>query len=167
MQAPRLIKGDCIHANLLLKRIGISAQYVKSGQEAIRAVLEAREAGRDYDVCIIDWRMPGMDGVAVARSIREKLGRDTLIIILSAYDWSEIEQEARWAGVNAFIAKPLLETSLYNVLISVLGMNPPSQKSESPQKNFEGRRLLLVEDNELNMDIAVIPHKRTGLHDLV
>ncbi len=153
---------DCIHANLLLKRIGISAQYVKSGQEAIRAVLEAREAGRDYDVCIIDWRMPGMDGVAVARSIREKLGRDTLIIILSAYDWSEIEQEARRAGVNAFIAKPLLETSLYNVLVSVLGMNPPSQKSEAPQKNFEGRRLLLVEDNELNMDIAVELLKMAG-----
>lgn len=153
---------DCIHTNLLLKRIGISAQYVKSGQEAIRAVLEAREAGRDYDVCIIDWRMPGMDGVAVARSIREKLGRDTLIIILSAYDWSEIEQEARRAGVNAFIAKPLLETSLYNVLVSVLGMNPPSQKSEAPQKNFEGRRLLLVEDNELNMDIAVELLKMAG-----
>lgn len=153
---------DCIHANLLLKRIGISAQYVKSGQEAIRAVLEAREAGRDYDVCIIDWRMPGMDGVAVARSIREKLGRDTLIIILSAYDWSEIEQEARRAGVNAFIAKPLLETSLYNVLVSVLGMNPPSQKSEAPQKNFEGRRLLLVEDNELNMDIAAELLKMAG-----
>lgn len=153
---------DCIHANLLLKRIGISAQYVKSGQEAIRAVLEAREAGRDYDVCIIGWRMPGMDGVAVARSIREKLGRDTLIIILSAYDWSEIEQEARRAGVNAFIAKPLLETSLYNVLVSVLGMNPPSQKSEAPQKNFEGRRLLLVEDNELNMDIAVELLKMAG-----
>lgn len=146
---------DCIHANLLLKRMGIAAQSVKSGREAIRVVMEAYEAGTGYDVCIVDWRMPGMDGVEVARKIRENLGADTLIIIISAYDWSEIEEEARRGGVDAFIAKPLLQSSLYDVLVSVYGAKPISSKSDLPQKNFTGRRFLLVEDNALNKEIAV------------
>lgn len=151
-----------IHASLLLKRMGIAAEYKKSGYEAVKAVLEAHESGMSYDVCIIDWRMPGMDGVEVTRKIREKLGTNTLIIIISAYDWSEIEEEARRAGVNAFIAKPLFESSLYNVLISVLGTNPSSKKPEVFLNDYTGRRFLLAEDNALNMEIAVELLNMTG-----
>lgn len=144
----------CTHASLLLKQMGIMAQCAKSGHEAVRIVFEAHETGKDYHVCIVDWRMPDMDGIEVTRNIREKLGSETLIIIISAYDWSEIEEEARRAGVNAFIAKPLFETTLYNVLVSVFGSNPSNEKPENFRKNFNGKRFLLVEDNELNMEIA-------------
>ena len=152
----------CTHASLLLKRMGIMAQYEQSGREAIRAVLEAYEAGISYDVCIVDWQMPYMDGVEVTRKIREKLGPDTLIIIISAYDWSEIEEEARRAGANAFITKPLFASSLYDVLLSVFGTNPSTKKSEAPRKDYIGRRFLLAEDNALNMEISVELLNMTG-----
>lgn len=148
-------KDACTHASLLLKRMGIAARYTMSGQEAVNAVLEAHNTGTGYDVCIIDWRMPDMDGVEVTRKIREKLGPDTLIIIISAYDWGEFEDEARRAGVNAFIAKPLFESSLYNVLVSVFGTKPSLNKSDITQIDCTGRRFLLVEDNMLNMEIAI------------
>lgn len=153
----------CTHASLLLERMGIAAQCVTSGHEAVSIVLEAHDAGTDYDVCIIDWQMPGMDGVKVTRKIREKLGPDTLIIIISAYDWSEIEEEARRAGVNAFIAKPLFESSLYNVLVAALGLRPNlDEKPELPQKDNNGKHFLLAEDNALNQEIAVELLKMTG-----
>lgn len=145
----------CAHASLLLKRMGISAQCVHSGIEGVREVLKAYEAGTGFDVCIVDWWMPGMDGVEVTRKIREKLGPDTLIIIISAYDWSEIEEEARGAGVNAFISKPLFESTLYNVLASTFASNPAPEKLEVSQKDYIGKRILLAEDNALNMEIAV------------
>lgn len=156
----------CIHATLLLKRMGILSHYLKSGQEAVKAVLEAHETGTDYDVCIIDWQMPDMDGVKVTRQIREKLGPDTLIIIISAYDWSEIEEEARLAGANAFIAKPLFQSTLYNVLVSAFGAAPsqPSceEKSEVERDIFIGKRFILAEDNALNQEIAVELLSMTG-----
>lgn len=156
----------CIHATLLLKRMGILSHYLKSGQEAVKAVLEAHETGTDYDVCIIDWQMPDMDGVKVTRQIREKLGPDTLIIIISAYDWSEIEEEARLAGANAFIAKPLFQSTLYNVLVSAFGAAPsqPSceEKSEVERDIFTGKRFILAEDNALNQEIAVELLSMTG-----
>lgn len=146
---------DRIHANILLKRLGIAAQFAKSGREAIKAVLEAQEAGTGYDVCIVDWRMPNMDGIEVTRKIRETAGSDVLMIVLSAFDWSEIDEEGRRAGVNAFIAKPLLESPLRNVLESVLGADISSKEPEAAQSNCTGSRLLLAEDNALNMEIAV------------
>lgn len=145
----------CKHANLLLKRMGIDAQWVKYGREAVNIVLEAHSKGSNYDVCIVDWRMPDMDGIEVTRSIREKLGPDTLIIIISAYDWSEIEAEARNAGANAFISKPLFESTIYNVLMSSLGPEASAEKKMEVQPQFcYGKRFLLVEDNELNREIA-------------
>lgn len=128
----------CIHAGMLLKRMGITAQYTRSGEEAVRIALEAHDAGAGYDVCIVDWRMPCMDGVEVTRKIRETLGSDALIIIISAYDWSEIEEEARQAGADAFIAKPLFESALNNVLVSVFGTNPSSDKPEVPEIDYTG-----------------------------
>lgn len=107
-----------------------------------------------------------MDGVKVTRQIREKLGPDTLIIIISAYDWSEIEEEARLAGANAFIAKPLFQSTLYNVLVSAFGAAPsqPSceEKSEVERDIFTGKRFLLAEDNALNQEIAVELLSMTG-----
>lgn len=146
----------CEHTALLLEKMKIHAQWVLSGTEAVEKVAAAQTEGRAFDVCIIDWKMPDLDGVETTRRIREKVGRDTPIIIISAYDWSEIEDEARKAGANAFISKPLFQSSLYNALVRVtngaFGMS--RSKEEHAGNSLQGKRLLLVEDNALNMEIA-------------
>lgn len=153
-------RGTCEHAALLLDKMGLRVHWVLSGEEAVRSVFEAHDCGDNYDVCFIDWKMPGMDGAETARRIREKVGPDTLIIITSAYDWTPIEQEARAAGVNAFIAKPFFASTLYNTLLSAthkLNVQAGSAAPPAPGKqrhDFTGKRILLVEDNEFNREVA-------------
>lgn len=146
----------CCHTGLLLKRMSIEAEWVNHGDTAVQIILNAHEAGEDYHVCIIDWKMSDIDGVEVTRRIRDHLGPETLIIILSAYDWTAIENEARLAGVNAFISKPLFESNLYNTLLSTV-KKPTVQDIKSPPHStspeFSGMRFLLVEDNVLNREI--------------
>ena len=106
---------------------------------------------------ILDWQMPGKDGVETAREIRKLVGEEVPIIILSAYDWSDIEQEAREAGVSAFIEKPLFRSRLIYVLKSVVGQimeDKGDGQEKFQEKDFSGKRVLVVEDNELNMEIA-------------
>lgn len=147
----------CEHTVLLLEKMKIHAEWVLSGLEAVNQVIEAQETDHGFDVCFIDWRMPDMDGVETARRIRNAVGPGTPIIIISAYDWSDIEEEARAAGVNAFIAKPMFQSSIYNVLVSVtngaFGMK--ESVANTGGDTLEGKRLLLAEDNGLNMEIIV------------
>ncbi len=147
---------SCEHAALLLDKMGLSTKWVLSGEEAIQLVLQAHKQGEGYDVCLIDWKMPGIDGVETARSIRRELGPDTLIIVISAYDWGPIEQEAREAGVDAFIGKPFFASSLYNALFSLMRRVPKESAVEAAEssRNFSGKHILLVEDNELNREVA-------------
>lgn len=147
----------CEHTVLLLDKMKIQAEWVLSGLEAVDRVVAAQADGRGFDVCFIDWKMPDIDGVETTRRIREKVGRDTPIIIISAYDWSEIEDEARKAGANAFIAKPLFQSSIYNALVNVTNgaFGVPGTKERLVGDSLLGKRLLLVEDNALNMEIAV------------
>ena len=143
--------GTCEHASLLLGRMGLRARWVLAGKEAVDLILRARECGDDYDVCLIDWQMPDMDGVETARRIRREVGPDTLIIIISAYDWSPIEREAREAGVNAFINKPFFASTLHDTLLSITRHAPAKAEVSVPNRreyDFSGRRILLVEDNE-------------------
>ncbi len=147
----------CIHTSLLLDKLGIEAKWVLSGSEAIDLVLAAHEKYQDYDVCFIDWQMPDLDGIETTRRIREYVGPDTLIIIISAYDWHSIEKLAIEAGANAFISKPMFASTIYNTLLSVTGEKHQNLKlEESLQKEFDfkGNRVLLAEDNELNGEIA-------------
>ena len=111
---------SCVYTSLLLKKMGINARWVNSGHEAVKMVLKAHEACQDYDVCLIDWQMPDIDGVEITRRIRERVGPETLIIIISAYDPGTIRNMAMEAGANAFISKPLFASTLYNSLISVV-----------------------------------------------
>lgn len=147
----------CEHAALLLKKMKIHAEWVLGGAEAVERVVSAQESGNGFDVCFIDWKMPDMDGVETTRRIREKVGPDTPIIIISAYDWSDIEEEARAAGVNAFIAKPMFQSSIYNVLVSVTNgaFGLKESKTKVSGHALDGKRILLAEDNALNMEIAV------------
>lgn len=147
----------CEHAVVLLKGMGVNVDWALNGFEAIEKVRSACEDdGRCYDVCFIDWCMPELDGIETARRMRRYVGPDVLIIIISAYDWSGIEEQAKAAGVNAFIAKPFFASNLYNTLLTVsrkpeLGFSAVGNKETY---DFGGKKELLVEDNELNMEIA-------------
>ena len=147
----------CEHAAVLLKGMGVNVDWALNGFEAIEKVRSACEDdGRCYDVCFIDWCMPELDGIETARRMRRYVGPDVLIIIISAYDWSGIEEQAKAAGVNAFIAKPFFASNLYNTLLTVsrkpeLGFSAVGNKE---RYDFGGKKVLLVEDNELNMEIA-------------
>lgn len=147
----------CESACAVLKEIGMVSDYVLSGEEAVDKLLTAHNKKEDYAAVILDWKMPEMDGVETAKIIRAKIGEEVPIIILSAFDYSEIEQEARDAGVNAFISKPLFRSRLVYVMKSLMfGENIEHTEIDRLQsRNYSGKRVLLVEDNEINMEIAV------------
>lgn len=155
----------CIHTTLLLKNLGIKSQWVMTGAECVDEVLSAHKVGEEYDVCLIDWKMPDMDGIEVTRRVREFVGPDTTIIIITAYDWSSIEQSAREAGANAFLSKPIFASTLYNTLLTVTGIERAikSNKDNKPNPVLNGVRVLLAEDNELNREIAVELLKMAGM----
>lgn len=150
----------CIHTSILLEKMGIQAKWVLTGEAAVQVIADAHGMDDEFDVCFIDWQMPDMDGIETTRQIRKLVGADTLIIIISAYDWSPIEQAAREAGANAFISKPMFASTIYNTLMAVTRRpnfeSAPAldlPKTVTPH-DLSGRRVLLVEDNELNMEIA-------------
>ncbi|WP_455594481.1 response regulator [Cloacibacillus porcorum] len=157
--------GTCEHAKILLERMKIAAQWVQSGEDAVKTVRSAHETGEDFDVCFIDWQMPEMDGIETTRNIRRIVGPDTLIIIITAYDWSCIEQEAREAGADAFLAKPFFQSSMYNTLMAVRGHRHGKidESAAAGRQKFDGVHILLAEDNELNCEIAVEMFKLIGV----
>ena len=150
----------CEYAALILRRMGIAAKWVLTAREALDQVVDAHERGNGYDVCLIDWKMPEMDGIEATRRIREVVGPETLIIIITAYDWTSIEQRAREAGANAFLSKPLFSSALYHTLSAVSQKKPASAAAElepgteGQAPSLRGRHVLLVEDNDLNREIT-------------
>ena len=141
-----------------LKEIGIAGEWVTSGAEAIVRTFERHERGEDYYAIIMDWQMPQMDGIETTRRIRERVGKDITIIVLTAYDYSEIEEEAREAGVDAFIMKPLFPSRLTATLKEIVTgeTEKPAQNmlEKISESDYSGKRILLVEDNKLNREIA-------------
>ncbi|CAK7071600.1 MAG: Sensor histidine kinase RcsC [Eubacterium sp.] len=138
----------------IMSNIGISPVWVDSGAGALEEVQKMKTAGFTYDVALIDWLMPDMDGVETTRQIRKIVGPDTTIIIISAYDWSDIEEEARRAGANNFISKPLFQSVIYETLMH-LNIEPYERRQQRQAvSSLEGLQVLLVEDNELNLEIA-------------
>lgn len=146
----------CESASELLKELGMRGDWVLSGKEAISRIADARCRGEDYFFVILDWQMPGMDGLETVRAIRKNLGSDVPIIIISAYDYSAIEEEFLQAGANAFIAKPLFKSRMACAFHRFCRSNPLeiSALPEHAQSALTGRRVLLVEDNDLNREIA-------------
>ena len=140
----------------MLVKVGMRAEWTLSGKEAVLRARQSIEMSDVYHAYIIDWRLPDMNGIEVTRQIRS-LHDDTPIIILTAYDWSDIEVEAKAAGVTAFCSKPMFMSDLRETLMSALGQNQTEAAQELlPEKDadFKGRHILLVEDNELNREIA-------------
>ena len=147
----------------ILNELGMMADGVLSGREALETVIEQHQKERDYYACILDWKMPDMSGLETAKAIRRAVGDEMPIIVISAYDWSEIEQEARDAGVNAFISKPLFRSRLERTFRKFVykEQEPEPASKKGPEKinpenyDFSPCRALLAEDNELNAEIAV------------
>ena len=154
----------CDSVTKMLVKVGMRAEWTLSGKEAVLRARQSIEMSDVYHAYIIDWRLPDMNGIEVTRQIRS-LHDDTPIIILTAYDWSDIEVEAKAAGVTAFCAKPMFMSDLRETLMSALGQKPADAVQRLlPEKNadFKGKHILLVEDNELNREIAVEILKEAG-----
>ena len=146
----------CDSVTKMLVKVGMRAEWTLSGKEAVLRARQSIEMSDVYHAYIIDWRLPDMNGIEVTRQIRS-LNDDTPIIILTAYDWSDIEVEAKAAGVTAFCSKPMFMSDLRETLMSALGQKQTNASQELlPEKNadFKGKHILLVEDNELNREIA-------------
>ena len=145
----------CNSVNKMLTQIGMRSEWTTSGREAAYRAKIAYEEGDSYHTYIIDWQMPETSGVETTRLIRKAVGDEAPIIILTAYDWTDIEEEAKEAGVTAFCAKPLFMSDLKSALIAANNLN--EKESEAPiwtLSDFSGKRVLLVEDIELNREIA-------------
>ena len=146
----------CDSVTKMLVKVGMRAEWTLSGKEAVLRARQSIEMSDVYHAYIIDWRLPDMNGIEVTRQIRS-LHDDTPIIILTAYDWSDIEVEAKAAGVTAFCSKPMFMSDLRETLMSALGQKQTDAvQGLLPDKNadFKGKHILLVEDNELNREIA-------------
>lgn len=137
-----------------LRSIGVNADWTLDGEEAIRLAVARHQRGDGYEVILLDWKLPGIDGIQVARRLREALGTGFPILLISAYDWSEFENEAREAGISGFISKPLFKSTLYHALSQYCDEESEGEASEEQEFNLAGRRLLLAEDNEINCEVA-------------
>ena len=146
----------CQSAALSLKEIGIDAQWVADGKTAVEVAKKCHNEQNSFEIVLLDWKMPGMDGLHTAREMRKHLGENVPILIISAYDWSEIEDEATEAGIQGFISKPLFKSNLFLGLRRyMLDESAKEEKEESKIHNsFFGKRILLAEDNDLNWEIA-------------
>ncbi|MCH5253049.1 MAG: response regulator [Lachnospiraceae bacterium] len=141
----------------VLSSIGMDATSVYSGEDAVAEIVRHHERGEDFAAVILDWQMPNMDGVQATAEIRRKVGDEIPVIILSAYDWTDIEQEARDIGVNAFVAKPLFRSRLIYVLRNLVGQAERSTSTDVDlldENKFSGKRILVVDDIDLNREIA-------------
>ena len=149
---------SCESTAAALDEIGIAGEWVTSGEEAIRCTYERHKRHEDYYAILMDWQMPGMDGIETTRRIREKIGSEVTIIFLTAYDYSEIEDAAKAAGVDAFITKPLFLSRLTAALKQIAAGKSEKQASKKllgiANADYFGKRVLLVEDNDLNREIT-------------
>ena len=148
-------KDLCQSAVSSLKEIGIQAEWATDGTMAVKMVEKHHVENDDYQIVLLDWKMPGMNGLETAKKIRKLLGDEVPILIISAYDWSDIEEEAKEAGAQGFISKPLFKSNLFLGLKPyMLGLEEEKTEHEDKQMQFDGKRILLAEDNDLNWEIA-------------
>ena len=167
MNLPILVVDDdktcCESTAATLSEIGITCDWVLSGKEAVQRCYARHEKKEDYFAVILDWKMPEMDGIETARQIRKCVGSDVTIILLSAFEFSEIEEAAKEAGVDAFIAKPLFKSRLTATLRRFTSEKKETSETDYFEKaDYSGKRILLVEDNELNREIATEILQMTG-----
>ena len=148
----------CETTVVALKDIGVESEFTLDGESAVEMTVDAHKARKPYDIILLDWKLPGIDGIETAKRIRKRLGdNDVPILLISAYDWSEIEKEAREAGICGFISKPLFKSTLFYGLKSFVNGDAQTEKpvvEEPKDESLKGIHVLLAEDNELNWEIA-------------
>lgn len=152
----------CLSVSTMLSKIGMRPEWTISGREAVIRTRYAMEQGDEFSVYIIDWLIPDMNGIEVVRQIRKVIGKSCPIIILTAYDWTDIEEEARAAGVTAFCEKPLFLSELRRVLAEPYGAEPACKPAQPDASELKRKKLLLVEDNALNRELALEILKEAG-----
>ena len=136
-----------------LESLGVTADHTTSGLEALGMIARRHQDGKDYSIVILDWKMPDLDGVETIRRIRTEVGTSTPILLISAYDWSDIEEQAKEAGANGFISKPLFRSKLYDKINAVLGTEAKSVEPENDYSDLQGLNILIAEDNDINWEI--------------
>ena len=139
-----------------LQAIGVRADWALDAETAIQMIEKRHQRGDNYHIILLDWKLPGMDGITAAKEIRRRFGTNTPILLISAYDWSEIETDAKSAGITGFISKPLFKSTLFYGLKPFIGapQTPEEAPHEELPSHFEGKKVLLAEDNDLNWEIA-------------
>ena len=143
----------CMSVSKMLSSIGMNPDWTTQGKEAVVRTQFAIEENKPYSAYVIDWLMPDMNGIEVVRRIRKVIGDTATIIILTAYDWADIEEEAKEAGVTAFCSKPIFLSKLHQILVAPY-MEPEADTKEEQEEFLKNKRILLVEDNEINQEIA-------------
>lgn len=146
----------CQSAVSSLKSIGVTADWTLDGETAIKMVEEQHKMRNDYHVILLDWKLPGIDGIETARRITRQMGVDVPILLISAYDWGDIEDEARSAGISGFISKPLFKSTLFYGLKKIVSDSDDEDKTQESEisEHLDGMRVLVAEDNDLNWEIA-------------
>lgn len=144
----------CESAADLLKSIGIKAEWMSAGTEAVDLISQRHQEGNDFQIILVDWKLPGIDGIHLAKKIRGILGDGVPILLMSAYDWGNYEEKARAAGINGFIGKPLFKSTLYHALRPYMEVDTENDQSRGDDIDLSGRHILLAEDNALNWEIA-------------
>lgn len=156
-------KNTCDYIKALLKRCGVKSDIVFNGEDAVKQVKRRQGSDYSYDLCIMDWNMPGLDGIETARRIHEECSKDLPIIIATAYDISDIEDSAKKAGVTKIISKPLFQSTLFDLLVSTYGKYQPEIPTDLQKIDMRGMRVILAEDNAMNLEIAVEVLEHAGL----
>ena len=158
------VEEECSYIKSTLKRCGVKSDTVTDGKLALKRLRSRAGTDYSYDLCIIDWKMPDMNGIEVAENIRKEFGSELPLIIATAYDTLSIETEAKAAGVNQIVTKPLFQSTLCDLLMDSFGTQKLKTVQAKPQKeNLEGVHILLAEDNEMNMEIAVTVLEKAGV----
>jgi len=136
-----------------LASLGASAELARSGAEALGMIEHRHSSGRDYHVIIVDWKMPEMDGLETIDRIRSEIGANMPILLISAYDWSDIEEKAKAGGANGFVSKPLFRSTLYDKINDLIGKESASLEPEDDYSDLQGLHILVAEDNDINWEI--------------
>ena len=144
----------CRSAAAALGEIGVHGEWAQDGRTAVEMVKERHARQADYHVVLLDWKMPGMSGIETAREIRREVGDTLPILLISAYDWSDIEEEARGVGIDGFLPKPLFRSTLYHGLSRYADGRTAEEQPTESASDYTGRRLLVAEDNDLNWEVA-------------
>jgi CheY-like chemotaxis protein len=143
----------CEHAQIVLGEVGVTSDIASSGQEGLKMVGIRKARQKPYDLIFVDWKMPDMDGVETIRRIRTEIDAAIPILLISAYDWSDIEDLAKDAGANGFVSKPIFRSTLYNKINQILGTESKSVEPEDDYSDLEGLNILIAEDIDVNWEI--------------